>query len=454
MRRVFFGKVVPVLHTRLVIESPRSRPLQYVTRLLPAVEPNRDESAGIIRLVFESGLLEPIKEIEPFMPSDVPRWPYVAFSTGTSWKAVAARYSQMVDEQIHPAESEDIVQETLSGHKTREEMAASLVAQLHRDVRYTGVEFGQASLVPGKPTETLKRKYGDCKDKAALLVAMLRAVGIPAYIALLSASPGHEVDRELPGVGAFDHAIVYVPGRPEFWMDPTDRFARLGDLPSEDQGRLALVAGPNTTDLTRTPEASSNDNRVVETREFLMAELGPAHVIETTETWGSIERRYRNSYGNADSNELRKELENYVKFSVPFRLRLEAVQATRGFATQTEAVVAIPVAMLTSGLPSTFLWEDTEDSAESQGDTEGSSSPGKSAHRRTADLVLPEPFVTEWRYRIVPPPGFRPRPLPEAGEEHLGPGCAPQGVCDSSRWCCNRKLAFRHRQAEAEPGRE
>jgi transglutaminase-like putative cysteine protease len=41
-------------------------------------------------------------------------------------------------------------------------------------VRYTGVEFGEAAIVPRKPSETLERRFGDCKDKAPLLVAMLR----------------------------------------------------------------------------------------------------------------------------------------------------------------------------------------------------------------------------------------------------------------------------------------
>ena len=94
---------------------------------------------------------------------------------------------------------------------------ARIVSRLHREVRYTGVEFGEAQIIPQFPSETLKRKFGDCKDKAALLVAMLRASGLPAYIALLSAGPGRDVPAELPGFGHFDHAIVYVPGAQEMF---------------------------------------------------------------------------------------------------------------------------------------------------------------------------------------------------------------------------------------------
>ena len=75
-------------------------------------------------------------------------------------------------------------------------------------VRYTGVEFGSARLIPEFPAETLRRRFGDCKDKSPLLIAALRASGIDAYLALLSAGDDQDVSAELPGLGMFNHAIV------------------------------------------------------------------------------------------------------------------------------------------------------------------------------------------------------------------------------------------------------
>ena len=62
-----------------------------------------------------------------------------------------------------------------------------------------------------RPSEVIQRHYGDCKDKANLLVAMLRAAGIKANLALLDVGPGPDVSTALPGISLFDHAIVYVP---------------------------------------------------------------------------------------------------------------------------------------------------------------------------------------------------------------------------------------------------
>ena len=53
----------------------------------------------------------------------------------------------------------------------RKSIIANLLAFTHDRVRYTGLEFGLQSLVPATPQETLKRRFGDCKDKSTLLIA-------------------------------------------------------------------------------------------------------------------------------------------------------------------------------------------------------------------------------------------------------------------------------------------
>ena len=177
--------------------------------------------------------------------------------------------------------------------------------RLHREVRYTGVEFGEARLVPEYPAETLRRRFGDCKDKSTLLVAALRASGIDAYLALLSAGDDQDVSPDLPGLGMFDHAIVYVPGAGEAvrtcGSTPPPNTRASARCPPADTNRLALVIRAGEKALTRTPALRSHDNRQIETREFFLAEYGPARVIETTETHGTIEGEYRGWYAGADT---------------------------------------------------------------------------------------------------------------------------------------------------------
>ena len=180
------------------------------------------------------------------------------------------------------------------------EKEAAILDYVDREVRYTGIEFGEAAIVPHDPAETLALKYGDCKDKATLLVAMLRAAGIPSYVAMLNAGSRLDVPAELPGMGLFDHAIVYVPGIPglhpgdaDLWIDATDQYARLGQLPINDQGRHALIARPESTALTMTPESTSRENVLLELREIRLSDNGPATVIEKTQPTGVFESHYR-----------------------------------------------------------------------------------------------------------------------------------------------------------------
>ncbi len=302
---------------------------------------------------------------------------------------------------------------------------------LDREVRYTGIEFGEAAIVPHNPAETLALKYGDCKDKATLLVAMLRAAGIPSYVALLNAGSRLDVPSDLPGMGLFDHAIVYVPGSPGLWIDATDQYARLGQLPINDQGRHALIARPESTSLTLTPESTSRENVLLESREIRLSENGPATVIEKTMPTGVFESHYRAFYADKPDKDTREGLTGYVKaqyiadkltsvertdpgdLTKQFELTLQCEKAKRGYTDLDNAVAAIRVDALFQQLPEDL--KRKEDTEKKKDDQEKPKPP------RTADWELDQPFTAEWKYRIVPPTGFVPKELPKDDRIVMGP---------------------------------
>ena len=434
VERFYFGGSVPVRHTRLVLDVPTAFPLRFDIHLLPDLKPQRNEVADRVRITFDYGPMDPIEDPEAELPSDVPAYPSITFSTGDSWQHVAEEYGKVVDKQIAGADLKALVGRLIAGKDSRDEKAAAILQFLGREIRYTGVEFGESALVPHLPSETLTRKYGDCKDKASLLVAMLRTAKIPAHIALLNTGSREDVALDLPGMGMFDHAIVYVPGNPDLWIDATDEFARLGEIPIADQGRLALIARPDTSTLLRTLATSSSDNALIEKREIYLAENGPARIVETSQPHGSSESSYRRSYADKQNKNAKDELTSYVKsqylaekldrmdrsdpadLSKQFELVLESDRARRGVTDLNIAAVAIRFDGLVSRLPSDLRQREKED--DSKTDKESGQKPKK---ERTSDYQLPEAFVTEWNYTIVPPPGFRPKPLPQNAELFLGP---------------------------------
>ncbi len=396
----------------------------------------KQEAGGRQVTTFETGPLKAIDYVEWNLPYDQSARPYIAFSTGKSWQDVAQRYSEIVDKQIagsSPALS-PLVKAAIGTSSKRDEVVAKILAAIQKDIRYAGVELGEGSVIPRRPEEVLGHKYGDCKDKATLLTAMLREAGLPAHVVLLRAGDDLDVSDDLPGFGEFNHAIVVVDGERPLWIDPTDEFARAGELPVMDQGRHGLIAAPKTTALVAAPVSDAPVNHIVETRTFNMVEEGKAAVTEVTEASGAADSFARRFYAQSDRKRYRDAMENYVKghymakklndvsttdlhdLSKPFDLTLDIAEAGRGPTQDGEAVVAIfPVALVES-LP----WP-LRDATDDEDDPQATSTHPK--HRkREHDFVFQMPYEKEWHYRIVPPAGFTARPLPANETAKVGTG--------------------------------
>ena len=313
---------------------------------------------------------------------------------------------------------------------SRNDLIRHLVTLLHKNVRYTGVEFGESKLIPQFPAETLKRKYGDCKDKAAFLVAVLRNAGIAANLALLDSGPGRELNTELPGMGMFDHAIVYVPASgndTEVWIDATAKFSPVGTLPWMDYGRWALIVSEKTDKLAKIPELTAATNVHRELREFTLAEYGPAAIVETDDEIGPQDADYREYY-SGDNKKARENGEKYVKgaylansltslehgdlsdLEKPGTIKF-VTSGKRGTTDLASAIMAIRVEALFDSLPDYFKSKEK--------DQETDSADKEKEKPRTADWRL-TPFTVEWQYKVTAPAGFRLRTLPADKQEQIG----------------------------------
>ncbi|HEY6100283.1 MAG TPA: hypothetical protein VIW03_12680, partial [Anaeromyxobacter sp.] len=277
---------------------------------------------------------------------------------------------------------------------------------------------------------------GDCKDLSLLVAGLLRALGHPATLALLR-TDWDELPAELPGLGEFDHAIVHVPGPRPLWIDPTDPATPVGSLPSWDQGRLALVAARGTAALVRTPEAGPAENRIAVSREIALQDDGWARAAEERELRGSAAsdlRRARRGAGSEDAkrSDERSALERLAakkllaaswdgieRPDAPVRVRLEAEESRWGLTRSNDAEAAVSPRALFSCLPSALTAKADAQAADD--DERGGDAEEEEPAPRKAEMVLPQACSGEVRYRVVPPPGFRPRPLPERRARAVGP---------------------------------
>ncbi len=194
---------------------------------------------------------------------------------------------------------------------------------------------------------------------------------------------------------------------------------------------MRLIARPESTALTMTPESTSRENVLLEYREIRLSNNGPATVVEKTVPTGVFESHYRAFYADNPNKETREGLTAYVKaqymadkltsverndpgdLAKQFELTLECDKAKRGYTDLDSAIAAIRVDTLFQQLPEDLKRKEDTDKKKDDQD--------KPKKPRTEDWELDQPFTAEWRYKIIPPRGFVPKELPKDEKIAMGP---------------------------------
>ncbi len=220
---------------------------------------------------------------EPSMPPVSQVSMRLLFSTLPSWKAVSRWYFELVEPRLKPsADMIEKVKELTSHSRNRFEKLSAIFYFVAQKIRYMGIteESNRPGFEPHDVTLTFNRRYGVCRDKAALLVSMLRIAGFNAVPVLVSV--GRKLDREIP-VPYFNHAIAAVlddSGRPEFFLDPTSETSKQF-LPDYERDCSCLIADKKGADLCLTPAQVPERN------------LTDIHVTDSIERDGDLRGKIR-----------------------------------------------------------------------------------------------------------------------------------------------------------------
>lgn len=120
----------------------------------------------------------------------------------------------------------DEVEKIRSASKDPKVRAAMALALVEDRIRYVALLMGQGGYVPASAEETWSRRFGDCKAKTALLLAILKSLGVEAEPVLVQAKLGDMIADRLPMIALFNHVLVraHIAGK-EYWLDGT----RTGD---------------------------------------------------------------------------------------------------------------------------------------------------------------------------------------------------------------------------------
>ena len=247
----FLQESVPRQHTVLEFASDSDRPLYTgLSRKGVAlkVQPGRIEGFNV-----------PASPAADNGPGLTDLYAYAHLSTQENWSEVDGLYQALLGQRASVTpQIQSAALAAIAGVTNQRDIIGKLYRLVADRIRYVGLEYGIHSFQPAHASETWSLGYGDCKDKAVLLIAMLRAVGISSQFVLVRTRSAGTIEPKPASLSAFDHAIVYLPGLNAF-IDPTvsdfDPFV----LPTEDQGAQVLVVGSG--ELKQVPVTAAALNR-------------------------------------------------------------------------------------------------------------------------------------------------------------------------------------------------
>ena len=294
----FFQEMMPVREARFTLQLPAS--WEYKAAWL-----NHEDLAPASSANGQwQWILKDIPEVK--WEAEMPPWKGVAglmilsiippggANRGfVSWKDMGAWYNNLTQgrREASPEIKQQVV--TLTGAvKTPLAKMQALSAFMQNEIRYVGIWFGIGGFQPHAAPEVFKHRFGDCKDKATLMSAMLKEIGIESYYVIIHTERGGVTSTTPPHLGSFNHAILAIQ-LPEglsdsslvatlqhprlgriLIFDPTDTLTPFGELRGDLQANYGMLVTPEGGELIELPQLPTASNGVQRTAKLTLDAAG------------------------------------------------------------------------------------------------------------------------------------------------------------------------------------
>jgi len=182
--------------------------------------------------------------------------PHVVVGASRSWRDLASSELEVV---LQAASEDAGVAAALSSLALGEEEERERLQRIHRfvadQIRYVAFAHGSAAVVPHPASTTLFRRFGDCKDKVTLFLALAAQAGLAARPVLVATNRYASDKLLMASWRYFDHMIACVDLASEetVCLDLTDPHSETGSLPLSLQGAVALELRPGSVAPTTLP---------------------------------------------------------------------------------------------------------------------------------------------------------------------------------------------------------
>lgn len=254
----------------------------------------------------------------------------VAGGTFSTWADVSRWMTNFTDAQGVPNDriATEAQRLTLSAKTEYERIAA--IARYVQDVQYVSIslDLGRGGgWRPRTAAEVFDKRWGDCKDKANLMRAMLKAIGITAYLMPIYSGDAGYVREEWASPQQFNHCIIAVRVSPEtktatviehptlgrlLIFDPTDDNTLIGDFPDHEQNSFALLMAGTDGRLMRMPTIAPEQNIQDRTTEVQINADGSINARVSERSTGQAAANERGMFRGLNRPEYAKAIEEWI----------------------------------------------------------------------------------------------------------------------------------------------
>lgn len=331
----YFQENLPVIQSRYQLTLPNGWTASSVTFNHAKVDPAVSGST----YTWELHDL-PFIEAEPSSPSVSNLAPRVAINYGppastqaagartfANWADVSRWYSDLADPQVTLNDSLAGKARELTANAKTELERIQIIGRYVQNLQYISIQIGLGRYRPHSATEVFAKSYGDCKDKANLMRAMLKAVKIEAYPVLIFAGDPTYVREDWASPEQFNHCIVAIRVSDEtkaptiiqhptlgrlLIFDATDDDTPVGDLPNHEQGSFALIAAGDAGALLRMPTTPPESNKLVRQADVNLAPDGSINAVVREESIGQSAVRERGLFRHLSRADYTKAIESWI----------------------------------------------------------------------------------------------------------------------------------------------
>lgn len=322
-----FSWTVPVDYIYYRLNCPASRKLNLVYL--------NSESKPEVTLTDHSRIYKwdvhnsPVVIFDSNTPAGFNPYELIQISEYGSWREVAEWAVKLYRRPPGATSISEFAEKIAAANSDTKARVHEVLRFVQDEVKYLGIEFGENGYKPSKPATTLKRRYGDCKDKTFLLCAILDELDIKANPVLVNSQYKDKIAFWAPSPYAFDHVITRVQvGKEIFWLDPTESLQGGGLSEMSISGpHTGLIIDENTSALVFIPETLSETVGVSSTETYQVADFtSPVLMNISTKYQGENANRVRSYFSSNSINQIQKDYFEYASRYFPGLLISDSIK--------------------------------------------------------------------------------------------------------------------------------